>query len=348
MRKSVVRLKDVAQASNVSISTVSRALRGDPQIAEETRLRVRAEAQRQKYKIDKGKLAPGWEPAAQVYEGASNCKRLVVIMHGENIRPFFAETLIEIAHISERYRLTTEFVQARRVDTVAACFEKGLAARPDAVLFITWLDWDEIDTALIQSCSVPVILFNRHIPGISNAVTLDDFAAGVQMSRYLYGLGHRRIAHLVGPQSSSAVRERAMGLRSELERLGCYDPDLFGQVQCSRYVESVQEAVSRFIEAAEPATAIWAYNDTTAAVVLSAVHAAGLAVPDDISVAGYDYLAQVSDLNLTTIDYRFAEMGRVAVKMVVDLLKGDITGPLRYCVVPTLIVGATTGPVKLS
>jgi len=348
LRKSVIRLKDIAQACHVSISTVSRALRGDPQIAEETRLRIQAEARRQQYKIDKSRAVKEREPAGRGYEDSSGLRRLVVLMHGENIRPFFAETLIEIAHIAARYRLTTEFVQARRVDTVAACFEKGMAAHPDAILFITWLDSDEIDVAVIRSCRVLVVLFNRHIPGISNAVTLDDFAAGVQMARYLYDLGHRRIAHLAGPENSSAVRERAWGLRSELERLGCYDPELFEQVQCSRYVESLQEGVNKFINMAAPATAIWAYNDAAAAVVLSAVHAAGLAVPDDISVAGYDFMAQVGDLNLTTFDYRFAAMGRVAVKMVTDLLMGDIAGPLRYCVVPTLVVGATTGPAKLS
>lgn len=341
MSKNTVRLKDIAKASNVSISTASRALRGDPQIASETRKRIIAEAQRQKYKAVRSSFATSTGTGQIDAIG----KSLVVIIHGGWIRSFFAESLVEMARVCEQYNLENTFVPVDADIPLADSLQKVQDMNPDAIIVMTWEDLNETHGELVNSINVPVILFNRYIAGISTAVTLDDYAAGIHMARHLYGLGHRRIAHLQGPPDSPSARERIQGIRGELERLGCYDPALFGQVDRRNLVDSIQLCVQQFISSSNPATAIWAYNDAAAAIVYTSLRGSGYDVPGDISVAGYDHMEQVRNLNLTTFDYRYSDMGRVAVNMALNLMQGNVNGPIRSCVVPAFIAGQTTAPV---
>ncbi len=344
MAKKKVRLTDIAQACNVSISTVSRALQGNPQIAAETREQIIAEAMRREYRSPQIALANAAQkrPAGPRVVG----KKLAVIEHGDNIRSFFSEALREISITSAQRGLETCFVPAEIKESLAECLRKASATSPDVIILISWANLTEADARQLSQTGVPVIIFNRYIAGCCNAVTLDDFSAGVHIARYLHSLGHRRIAHLCGLQSASSVRDRADGIRSELLRLSCYDPDLICQLDVCHIVDSINTWIKRLLDMPEPCTAIWAYNDAAAALVYAAVRAVGLAVPGDISIAGFDYMVQVRELNLTTFDYRQAEMGRVAVTIAADLLTGAIHGPLRACVIPEFVAGATTGPAR--
>jgi len=338
-----IRLKDIAKASNVSISTASRALNESDHISPATRKKVQAEAMRQNYTPGKS-VKPGDRSKPSRYMSSSIQSPCLVIVECGLTHSFFAESLIEIASTSTALGYEAKFIQLDSNASTAECLEKALILHPCAIIFITWGDLAEADAIVIDKCGVPVVLINRHIAGYGNSVTLDDFSAGVRIARYFYNMGHRRIAHLMG-QDSTAVRERAQGMRCELERLSCYDPQLFELVHDDYCFDSVNHCVRKFLAASPPVTAIWAYRDAVATIALTAISAAGLKVPGDISIAGFNNTEQMRSLKLTSFDNRLADLGREAVCIVNDLIRKQNQGPKRVCLIPTFIEGTTVGPV---
>jgi DNA-binding LacI/PurR family transcriptional regulator len=112
------------------------------------------------------------------------------------------------------------------------------------------------------------------------------------------------------------------------------------------YTEAAGAAAIRAVR--DPFTAVIAANDLNAVGVLSALAEAGLRVPEDVSVVGYDntWLAALRHIGLTTIDQPREEMGRLAASALISRVRGERTEPARLVVQPTLVIRATTGPPR--
>lgn len=345
-----ITLQHVAGAANVSVATASRALRGEGQVADETRRRVLSEARRLGYQAQIRAL-PQQSGDASLQAGVESAPpsdqrphhRASLLIHRLD-RAFFADMLVELfqngPEAGVNFRLVASEPDQGLHDFIKAQAQTGV----DVMILFTWSELTDADAGFFESLPAPVILVNRHLEGHSYAVTLDDFAAGVRMARYLYDLGHRRIGYLVGNPGSTAVRERHAGFRTGLEMLGVYDPELFVSPDRTRLVESVHECVRFLLSQTPPPTALWTFNDTSAAVILSALQGLGVRVPEDLSVAGFDHFTRFRGLHLTTFSFRHAELARNVLHLIHRLTTGDLDGPLRICVVPELIEGATTGP----
>lgn len=347
MRAERTRLEDIARVTGVSVSTVSRALRSDPRIAEKTRWRVATEARRLNYhkpgENGIGRRAGLEGSTSLVARLVPRLERLRVLVMRPDPRAFFAETLVELVQQGQECGFAVD-VQEGRDENLARHLTEAEAGGANAVLVLTFGHLTEAHGRLFQDSPVPVVLINRHVEGMTNAVTLDDFAAGVQAARYLVGLGHRRIAHLPGPQGASSMRERAAGFRTGLETVGCFDPALFVEPVQGDVLKWAQASVGRLLALPEPPTAIWAHHDLAAGATVVAVRAAGLRVPEDISIMGFDRKPELRETRLTTFDYRFRELARQSLRLIEGLLAGTVRGPVRVCVVPALVQGETTGP----
>ena len=173
--------------------------------------------------------------------------------------------------------------------------------------------------ALIEALDHGDVPSVRLAPGSPSArgleVSTDDRAAARDMTRYLLGLGHRRIGFVAGHPDHGAVGERLHGYRDALAELGvAYDPALVEQGLHS--FDSGMQCGQRLLDRAQRPTAIFAANDDMAAGVLYTAHARGLKVPQELSVAGYDDtpLSRQTWPKLTTLRQPIREMAYAAVE----------------------------------
>jgi len=154
-------------------------------------------------------------------------------------------------------------------------------------------------------------------PGRSPAVVTDDAQAAGELAHHFWNLGHRRIAIVNGHADHGAARTRRQGFLSALAALGCGDvSEAYGGFQFAVGIE----AGKRLLALPERPTAIFAANDDSAAGVMSAIAQAGLKIPDDISVAGFDdaWIAKSVWPYLTTVHQPITEMAHTAATMLIE------------------------------
>jgi LacI family transcriptional regulator len=175
------------------------------------------------------------------------------------------------------------------------------------------------------------------------SVTVDNRAGAVQMTRHLLELGHRRIAFVAGPPLIRTSRVRLAGYRAALRQDGVpQEPDLEAPGWFTS--EGGAKAVSQLLERRPDLTAVFAANDVMAFGVLHELAGRGIAVPEEVSVAGFDDVQMAAYLHspLTTVRMPMYDMGQEGARMILDLLEGRQVPSRRLPV--EVIVRASTGP----
>ena len=216
----------------------------------------------------------------------------------------------------------------------------------DGVLLLTNHLDDGRLAARINACKA-VVLVDEDVPGAeAPRLFADNVAGGLAAGRHLIAAGHRRIAHVTGPAGLLSVDERRRGFEAALTGAGLtLAPEL---VVSGRYDESFgAEAFARLAALPEPPTAVFAAADMLAIGMIRAARAAGVAVPRDLSIVGYDDipLASLLDPPLTTIRQSAEAFGRLGVRMLVDLVKGRApAGRPERIPVELVVRGSVAGP----
>jgi DNA-binding LacI/PurR family transcriptional regulator len=322
-----ITIRDVARRAHVSVATVSRALSSPDLVRPDTRSRVLAAATELGYQPNRA--------ARGLITGKTGNIGIVVpdldnpfhtgVLKAVQARAAQADYAVFVADSDEDPVAEAKLVRAmaKQVDGLLLC-SPGL---PDARI-------------LVAADTTPLVLLDHRLPGVPSTVM--DSADGVrQLIAHLVALGHSRIAYLDSPRTAWSGAERRRGLgsavaehRVDLVRLGPFAP---------RYEGGLQAAD---LALASGATAIVAGNDLMALGVLARLRDRGVAVPDDVSVTGFDDLAYASLTSpaLTTVRMPLAAAGRTAVTMLLDWL--DATGqPAPQVALPTqIIVRGTTAP----
>ena len=192
---------------------------------------------------------------------------------------------------------------------------------------------------------MPIVQVVRRIPGIrTDFVGIDDRSGAREVARHLLDLGHRDIAVLAGPSASSASSERTSGY---LETLADAEIELSaGSVlECSLTADAGYRAAQQLLASRRrPPGAVLCGNDLIALGAIDAFLAHGLAVPDDISVTGYDDANQMSSrlVQLTTVRQPRHEMGRAAVSLALERLADPDVAPREVIMKHELVVRRTT------
>lgn len=210
-----------------------------------------------------------------------------------------------------------------------------------------------VDTPCRKIPQLPVVSVSGHedLEEITN-IGLDQDRAATLALEHLVGLGHRRIAFVKGQASSSDTESRWNSFRRQAERLGIsLPPALTVQLEGNSPSPEVGHvAVNRLLSAHEPFTALVAFNDVSAIGAIRAFREAGLRVPQDVSVVGFDDIpfAAYQNPGLTTIRQPLWEMGRLAAETVLMRIANgsDSPYPKVVTVEPELIVRGTTCPVS--
>lgn len=177
-------------------------------------------------------------------------------------------------------------------------------------------------------------------------IAADDLLGGRLAAKHLLGLGHRRIALIRRTPGSATSIRRHEGYRQVLAEAGIpYDPALV--VESGPGLVAGYGAMQILLALPDPPTAVIAHNDLLALGAMHAIRAAGLGIPGDVSVVGYDDTATSAYLEppLTTVKFPAEEMGREAAQLLLRLVQHTVSEPLRPLILPIeLVVRASTAP----
>ena len=303
---------DVAQAAGVSTGTVSRVLNGRPGVKPATRAAVLQVVSRLEYRPD---------TAARQLSG-SRAQRIGFHVPAGSGRflPFytlFTEHLVN-SFRGEGYRL--EDLPSR---------PDGLPERlADGVVLFGVHD-DDPRIPLLEAQGVPFVL-EGHASG-QRWVRADDYSGGRQATEHLLRLGHTDIVHLGGDPSGQAAFDRGRGYRDALADAGLSAPEALdgGFTVLGGY-----RAVRRFLSTGTPFSALFAASDEMAYGAAAALEDAGLGVPRDVSVVGFDDLPEFGH-GLTTVRQDIRRIAETAMTLLQEGLAGR---PVRHEVVPVQLV----------
>lgn len=178
------------------------------------------------------------------------------------------------------------------------------------------------------------------------AVDADNKMGGYIATKHLIEQGHRRIAHLHGALNIPNAYDRMQGFRRAMEEAGLpVAPELL--IETGFLEQTAYEATCRLLQLPEPPTAIFAANDVAAIGVLRAVKEANLRVPQDVAIVGYDGtpFTQLTEPPLSTVQQPASEMGRVATRLLIDIIEGQIPAERVMKLPVQLIARASSCPI---
>lgn len=187
----------------------------------------------------------------------------------------------------------------------------------------------------------PLVDINYWQSNSMDQVLVDYYAVTLEIIDYLYDLGHRRISLLYGPQREDHGFDRLSGYREGMQKWGLFDESLI--VRCPMTMEDGYATTLKLLQEQRP-TAVVAINDMLALAAIRAAVDAGLRVPQDVSIVGYDDIPTVNYIvpRLTTVSKDAVGMGREAAKLLLDRLN-DPDRPARNVVIkPYLIIREST------
>lgn len=324
----MARMVDVAEKAGVSIKTVSRVLNNEPHVKEDLRRRVRAAAEE-----------VGYVPSTSA-------------------RQLRGRRSYSIHMISHSHR--SNYVNAVQFGAVQACQENGYhlmislveniadldwsqlhakfsrlmeASRPDGLLLVPPLSNDDRLAEVLSEFDVRIARVGPHdLPGSVQTVMIDERAAARDLTNYLIERGHKSIAFQRGKENQNATQERFRGYREALEAAGLeFRPDLVlpGSFEFASGLEAGDELLRR----SERPSAVFAANDDMAAGIIMAAHRLGVAVPESLSVVGFDD-SEVADKTwpaLTTVRQPLLDYGAVAVRRLIESMGSSDAEPVVEC-----------------
>ena len=338
-----VSIKDIAEAANVTPGTVSRALRDSPRVNPDTKKRIQKIADRM-----------GYSPDAQARSLVEGRTRTIGVVVTSMTDPFiggivqavettaqdhgYSVILASSADSSEREIAAAETLQSKRVDGVIVSSSRvGV-----------------LHQGRLERLGVPVVLINslvRHRGRYTFSIGVDNRLGGFLATEHLLQLGHRRIAYVAAPDDRSDNMERLSGYHDALSGAGI-DPDPALLVRGTGRAGGGERALPVLRALPDPPTAVFCYNDMTAIGLIHAAHGAGLSLPQELAVVGFDDIVFAPYVHppLTTVAQPVAELGRRAMEMVLSLLPEGYADPdasADRTLPGRLVVRASSGAKKL-
>lgn len=202
--------------------------------------------------------------------------------------------------------------------------------------------------AQLTQYQIPSVLVDNYVPGISaHAIVPDNQWGGYCAMQHLIELGHQRIALIKGPNKYKTLTDRVQGvLRAANEAQLIIPPEYQQESLSAGRANKGYLEMKQLLSLPQPPTAVFAVSDKTAFGAFQAIKEAGLSIPKDISVVGFDNVAD-TDPPLTTIDIPKFEMGELAMHRLIDMVNKQTMLPVRISVYTQLIVRASTAPPNL-
>lgn len=335
----MVRLKDIAERAGVSIMTVSKALRGEPDVSPTTRERIKQLAKQM-----------GYVPDSAAQGLRSRTSRTLGVVISSITNPIFARILRAIEEHAHEAGYDVLIAQTfNNTEREEVCIRRLVSRRVDG-LMVSPVYRIEPEARVYQELlerSTPTVLIGPPAP-FCNAfpsVSSDDLLASYSATKHLLGLGHRRIAILTGRLVAPWAQERLDGYRRALREANLDVDDRLVFTAGSTIEDGVKAGLQMLNEDCN-ATAVQAVNDLVAVGCANAYLQQGLKIPEDISVVGFGNI-RVSEhfrVPLTTIRQPKLQLGVAAMDMMLKVLRRDRVEPRRLPA--ELIVRESTAPPK--
>ena len=320
-------IRDVARRARLSVATVSRALNGFDNVSEQAKERV-AEAVR-----DLGYVPHAG--ARSLSLAKTNAIGVVLPdLHGE----FFSEIVRGMDREASRRGYLLLLSNLHGSPDQASLALRAMHGRVDGLIVMApQLKAEELEAALPPG--LPTILINTRGDGGARAAIHLDNAAGVRsVVEHFAGLGRTRLIHIAGPEGNVDADERAAAFREACTERGLDCELLRGDFE----EESGETAVAQLLAAGQRFDAVFAGNDNMAIGALQALRSAGVVVPRDVAVVGFDDIPLARHLGLSTVRVRITELGERAVARLLEAMgAGDAGGDELHA--PELVVRSTSG-----
>jgi LacI family transcriptional regulator len=331
-------IRDVARLAGVSIATVSRVLNDRPDVSPETRDVVLDVVRRHGFSTNRSARALSAGHTGLV--GVT--LPLVADAYFSPILSGAAEALYEQ---DMRAILCPTLHQHEREVTLIGRLMHGTT--DGAILLLPEESSEELQALQAQGypfvVADPRVALDPDIPCVSAA----HASGAMQATEHLLALGHRRIAAITGPLGWVASEGRRRGYYSALAGAGVLpDPQL--EIAANWKIGGGYDAASHLLDLPERPTAIFAFNDNLAIGAMRAARERGLDIPRDISIVGFDDTEEAAIVTpaLTTVRQPLAELGRMAVSLLVRLLDKQRVETLRVELATRLVVRESTAPPR--
>jgi LacI family transcriptional regulator/LacI family xylobiose transport system transcriptional regulator len=322
----------IADMAGVSVATVSKVINGRSDVSAQTRARVESIIRRHGYRRQKRPARP-----APLLE-------LVFRQMRDN---YHIEIINGVQYVAREHRMAVILSELQGRHTPGhGWVQEVLSHRPAGIIEVYSVLTDT-QSGQLRSRGIPFVLVdpNGEPSHASPSVGATNWNGGLSATRHLLQLGHRRIAVITGPEHALASRARLDGYRTAMDTAGVpVDPAL---VRVGDYLaeEGLRHA-RELLRLPDPPTAVFACNDALALGVYRAAAEAGLRIPQDLSVVGFDDLrpAQWTVPPLTTVHQPLTEMAATAATMVITLAQGRPLAQTRVELATELVIRDSTAP----
>lgn len=333
----MIRLKDIAEKANVSVMTVSKALRNARDISHSTRSRIQAIAQEL-----------GYVPDAMAQSLRTGATKLIGLVIPSVTNPIFGRVVLAIQ--DRAHELGYEIILAHSANSEDREFStvlKLIARRVDGLIISPVPRMDPnakaFDELLKQK--IPTVILGQRSPFCSRfpGVESDDLESSYSATQHLLGLGHRQIAFLAGPSASPSALERLNGYKRALRESGVELDDRV-VFHAGATVEDGERAALLMVNEGAQFTAIIAVNDLVAIGAANTFLKQGLLIPRDFSIIGFGntLVSENFKVPLSTIGLPKYALGEVAMETLIKCIHGE--SPETRRLPAQLVIRESSGP----
>ena len=336
LRRDRSTIEDVAAVAGVSVATVSRALRGLPNVADSTRERVREAAVQLSYRADPA--------ASRLATGRSRSIAVVVqLLHGWYSSHVVAGA--EAVFAEAGYDTVVVGVGPNFHDERVFTDSSAIHRRVDGIIFVD-VRVAEAELAALAEMDLAVVSVGHELPTVMS-VGIDDVEVGRLATDHLLELGHRRIGLINGPQRFPFVvpHQRQEGFEQAMRAAGVEpDPSLY--VNGDFTIQDGADALRILLDHDDPPTAIFSFADEMAFGVIHAAEQLGVRIPDDLSLIGVDDHDVSAVLGLTTVHQDIDEHGVRAARLLIERLDDTPSNAQPGAAPVSLVERRTTAPPR--
>lgn len=330
-------IKDVAEQAGVSVATVSRVFSNRPHVRAEVRENVLAVA-----------AQLGYRPSRIARNLRNQSTHIIGLLVSDVRNPFFVEIARAIEDVANSHQMSVFLCNTdenpEKEQTYLHTLLDELVA---GIILVPTQEKVEKFRFLLES-GIPIVTIDRGIEGAAvDSVTSDNLQSAYQLTSHLIDRGHKQIGAVIGLENSTTGRERLQGFKLALADHGLtVNPDL---IQCIDPTEKASEPiVSRWLTSATPPSAILSGNSLITMGVINAIHKAGLSIPEQIALAGFDDTIWMPHIGhgITVISQPVYEMGRSAAELLFQRMAEPSRAPREIMLKGKLIVRGSTNPVR--